>query len=116
MEEFNSFVYYSDIIVNLRNPSMGETYGAMLRILQLGKACITNNGGWFSELPDNCVYKIELNDAVVNLTHVLEELIMDTGKREALGSSAREYINREYDEKKIVSQIYDFLCGDQNDT
>ena len=113
LEEFDSFVQFSDIIVNLRNPTMGETSGAMLRILQLGKACITNNGGWFSELPGDCVYKIELDDVILNLTQALEELIQNADMRERIGMLAKEYIDREYDDKKIISQIYDFLCSDQ---
>lgn len=110
IEEFNSFIAYSDIIVNLRYPSMGETSGAMMRILQLGKPCITNNGGWFSEIPDNIVYKIDLNDIVGNTEKALTELIENDDLQRSIGSAASDYINNEFNEKEIAKQIYEFTA------
>lgn len=109
LDEFNSFIKHSDIIVNLRNPSMGETSGAMIRILQMGKACITNDGGWFSELPDDCVVKIDINDTVGNLEKTITELIADTDRKQRIEENAKDYIKREYSPQIIAKQISDFI-------
>ena len=109
LDEFNSFVEYSDIIVNLRYPSMGETSAAMLRILQTGKPCITNNGGWFSELPDDCVCKIKLDDIEGNLYTAVMNMIENEEFRTELSKRAKDYAEREYNGDYIVQQIYDFL-------
>lgn len=109
LDEFNSFVGYSDIIVNLRYPSMGETSGAMLRILQMGKACITNNGGWFSELPDDCVCKIELNDVVGNLEKALVDLIENENTRRNYEMNAKKYVEEKYGHDLIANKIYEFI-------
>ncbi|MGN0514518.1 MAG: hypothetical protein ACI4GD_09590 [Lachnospiraceae bacterium] len=109
LDEFNSFVEYSDIIVNLRYPSMGETSAAMLRILQTGKPCITNNGGWFSELPDDCVCKIQLDDIEGNLYTAVMNMIENEEFRTELSRRAKDYAEREYNGDYIVQQIYDFL-------
>ena len=109
LDEFDSFITYADIVVNLRFPSMGETSAAMLRILQMGKACITNNGGWFTELPDFCVYKIELDNIVDRLEKALKTLILNSEARIQLENNAKKYIQSEYNKEQIVNQIYDFL-------
>lgn len=109
IDEFNSFIEYSDIVVNMRYPSMGETSAAMLRILQFGKPCITNNGGWFTELPDDCVYKIEVDHVEDSLFFALQDLLEHPARCEELNMSAKKYIENEYNEDIIVRQISEFL-------
>lgn len=109
LDEFNSFIRYSDIIMNLRFPSMGETSAAMLRILQIGKPCITNNGGWFTEIPDDVVCKIEIDNLVENIETKLLELIENEDMRNELGNRAKAYIEAEYNPDTISQQIYDFI-------
>lgn len=111
LDEFNSFIAYSDIAVNLRYPPMGETSAAMMRILQLGKPCVTNNGGWFSEIPDNVVYKIELDSIEKNLEEALSELMSRPDIQESVGKAAKKYIMNEYNKEKIAQQIYDFVTA-----
>ena len=43
----------SDVLVNLRHPTMGETSGSVVRGLSLGKPLVVSDVGWFSELPDD---------------------------------------------------------------
>lgn len=109
LDEFNSFVEYADIIVNLRTPTMGETSAAMLRTLQLGKVCITNNGGWFSELPDDCVCKIELDNIELNLENALLGLINDKEKCVQMGKNAEEYVKRECAPELICRKMTEFI-------
>ncbi len=113
IDEFQAFIEYSDLIVNLRYPSMGETSAVMVQILKLGKPCITNNGGWFSELPDDCVCKIELDDIVGNLKKVIENFVTNPEERIKLGNSAKEYFQREYSPKVIAQNVYNFLTEDK---
>ena len=109
IEEFNSFVNCSDIIVNLRYPPLGETSGSMLRILQLGKPCITNNGGWFSEIPDDTVIKISVDNVEQELKMTLKELVTDPGKAKHIGDNAAAYIKRDHGKSLIAKEFYDYL-------
>jgi len=45
------FVAASDIVLNLRYPTVGENSGTLMRALGLGKAVIVSEVGSFSELP-----------------------------------------------------------------
>lgn len=109
LDEFNSFIEYSDLIINLRNPSMGETSGAMLRILQRGKACIINEGGWFSELPEDCVIKVNLDRLNEELTNWIHYYIENPQCRSRIERCAKEYILQEHNSETIVNQIKEFL-------
>ena len=109
LDEFNSFIEYSDVILNLRNPSMGETSGAMLRILQKGKVCVINDGGWFSEIPDDCVLKVSLNNLVNDLAEMLQSVLFDSKRAQLISKRARKYIQDEHSGEKIVKQITEFI-------
>ena len=108
-KEFNSFIKYSDLIVNLRYPSVGETSGAMIRILQLGKACIINNIGWFAEIPDECAVKIGTDNLKADIESNIKELSEDEKKRQSLGENAALYIEKEFAPEIIVEKIREFI-------
>ncbi|MBO5468849.1 MAG: hypothetical protein J6A03_03740 [Lachnospiraceae bacterium] len=107
--EFNSFIKYSDIIINLRHPSMGETSGALIRILGLGKVCMISDEGWFAEIPDECAIKVRMNGIDQTLEDKITELIQYPEKRMEYEKNAKNYISSEYSGEIIVHQIADFL-------
>ncbi len=109
LNEFNSMIEYADIILNLRNPSHGETSASMLRIMQKGKPCITNNGGWFSEIPEECACKIELDDIEGNIEKAIRDLVEDDDRRRAMGEAAKRYVDEECSPETIRDQIRKFL-------
>ena len=52
-ERLWSLMAACDVLVNLRSPTMGETSGAVIRGLSLGKPMLVSDVGWFAELPDD---------------------------------------------------------------
>lgn len=109
LDEFDAFIRHSDLILNLRNPSMGETSGAMIRILEQGKVCIINDGGWFSEIPESCVLKVCLENVEDDLYEKIRKLMESPDEAKQIGERAAEYIRREYQAEKIVGEIKEFL-------
>lgn len=107
--EFNSFIKHSDIIINLRHPSMGETSGALIRILGLGKVCIISDEAWFSEIPGDCAIKIGIDNIEEKLEHQITELLKHPEKKAEYEMRAKAYIDSEYAGKIIVEQIEQFL-------
>ena len=80
----------SDVLVNLRHPTMGETSGSVIRGLSLGKPLVVSDVGWFSELPGDVALKVAPDDAEVEtLTAALELLVARADVREAMGAAAR---------------------------
>lgn len=109
MDEFDSMIVHSDIILNLRYPSMGETSAALIKILQMGKPCIINKGGWFSEIPNDCAIKLPVENIEQELETALKQYILDEDMRQEIANNARRYIEENYATEKIVKAIADFL-------
>ncbi len=109
MEEFDSFVAHSDMILNLRHPSMGETSAALVKALQSGKACVINDEAWFSEIPDDCAIKLPLEDMDNALEKALEESLSDESRLKKIEKNARKYVETEYSASKIVNNIAEYL-------
>ena len=92
-----------DICVNLRWPTMGETSGSALRALALGRPLVVSDVGWFSELPDAVVAKVPVDEHEADvLARVLGLLADDARLREQMGSTARDYVQREHDLDRVA--------------
>ena len=61
-ERMWSLMAACDVLVNLRYPTMGETSGSVIRALSLGKPLLVSDVGWFSELPDDAVLKVPVDE------------------------------------------------------
>ena len=109
MDAFDSFIAYSDLVMNLRYPSMGETSAALIKILQMGKTCLINDDGWFAEVPEECAVKIPVENMEERLFEKVNDLIACPEKSKKIGNCAKEYIEKEHDPQKIVEEISEFL-------
>jgi glycosyltransferase involved in cell wall biosynthesis len=94
-ERLWSLMAACDVLVNLRSPTMGESSGAVIRGLGLGKAMLVSDVGWFSELPDGVALKIPLDEYEVPTIAGALELAADHAAE--LGGAARDYVRREHD-------------------
>jgi glycosyltransferase involved in cell wall biosynthesis/SAM-dependent methyltransferase len=93
IEEFIGLISSTDIAINLREQTVGETSASLCRIMAAGVAPIVSDVGWFSELPDDCVVKIDMIHSTDELLEAyLIRLIEDADLREQIGSRARRYV------------------------
>jgi glycosyltransferase involved in cell wall biosynthesis len=105
-DDFRRYLELTDIVVNLRYPSMGETSATLIQAFSLAKPCIVTNHAWFSELPDDCVRKVAYGEGEVSdLVESLVELAADPVAREQLGKRALAYLDS-HCSPKIVAQEY----------
>lgn len=109
-QDLHTWMAAMDVCVNLRYPTAGETSGAVLRMMGLGKPVIVSRAGWFAELPPGTAAKIDVDDAELPLlTATLERLLSDPTLRAALGRNAREYVLRECTVEQVASRFAEFL-------
>ncbi len=96
----------SDVLVNLRHPTMGETSGSVIRGFSLGKPMVVSDVGWFAEIPADVALKVPPDDVEVEaLTAALELLATRADVREAMGSAAADLARREHDVDR-VAELY----------
>ena len=93
-ERMWSLMAACDVLVNLRYPTMGETSGSVIRALSLGKPLVVSDVGWFSELPDDVVLKVPVDELEVETIELALGIAADHGA--ALGTAARAYVEREH--------------------
>jgi glycosyltransferase involved in cell wall biosynthesis len=94
-ERLWSLMAACDVLVNLRSPTMGETSGAAIRALGLGKPMLVSDVGWFAELPGGVALRVPVDEYEVATIAGALELAADHA--DALGAAARDYVAREHD-------------------
>jgi glycosyltransferase involved in cell wall biosynthesis len=96
----------ADVCVNLRNPTMGETSGVVIRALSLGKPLVVSDVGWFSELPDEVCLKVPVDESEPEAVEAaLELLVTRDDVRAELGAAASALARRDH-ELEHVAELY----------
>jgi len=115
LENLIPYIQISDIIIQTRYPTAGETSGMTLEIMRMGKPVIVSNTGWFSELPDDVSIKIDVNnDEQKSIIDAFTKLSSDKNYRDRLASNAKKYVNEEHDPEKIAYEFIEFLSTISN--
>lgn len=109
-EEFKARILATDIAINLRERTVGETSASVCRIMAAGVPAIVSDLGWFSELPDDAVVKISAGDGSdAQLRAFLARLIADEPLRRRVGENARRYALSEHSVGRSAAAYFDFL-------
>jgi glycosyltransferase involved in cell wall biosynthesis len=100
----------SDICINLRYPTMGESSASLLRMMGYGKPILVTNFGSYTEIPDYCVIKINPDiDEKEMIKRFVNALISDVDFRLSVGREAREYVERECSIEKCTEEYARFI-------
>ncbi len=109
-KDFYNYIALADVCVLLRYPTAGETSAALVKVMGMGKPCLVSNVDWYSELPSECVIKIDVNDyEVEQIYEYLKLLIENEHLRRKLGANAREYIVRFHHVESSAKKYIEFL-------
>ena len=95
----------SDIVVNLRNPSMGEASGTLMHALAAAKPTIISDINQYREFPDKVCWKVihDGNQAEV-LYAYLTTMLSDRDLRVAISRNASEYVKNVLDLEMISAR------------
>ncbi|HYX27812.1 MAG TPA: methyltransferase domain-containing protein, partial [Pyrinomonadaceae bacterium] len=111
LAEFQKHIFESDIAINLREQVIGETSGSLCRIMAAGVPAIVSNSGWFGELPNDAVVKLDMgrhDDAL--LKAYLTALIVDGELRREIGGNARRHVLAHNDIRDGAKQYLAFIA------
>jgi glycosyltransferase involved in cell wall biosynthesis len=94
---YRAFLMASDLAVQLREQSRGETSGAALDCMAAGLPVIVNDHGSLSEFPSPTVCRLDDRFADRDLVEALERLRADRAERSRLSAAAGEYLRAVHD-------------------
>jgi len=110
LEEFKRRIDETDIALNIRERTVGETSASLCRLMAAGVCSVVAEAGWYAELPGDAVVKIPLDaQADPLLLAYLERLIDDEPLRRAIGDNARGYAIEEFDVERRAADYLNFI-------
>lgn len=110
LDEFERRIAATDIALNLRERTVGETSASLCRVMAAGVPAIVLNVGAFSELPSDAVVKIDHDEHTDALLEAyLRRLIKDSGLRDRIGENARRYMLLEHNMEKGAASYLSFI-------
>ena len=112
LEKMESWIAAADIGINLRNPTMGESSGSLMRMMSYGLPVIVSDTGSYREIPDPCVVKIDTDmDEKEMLKAFIRVLADDPALRAAVGREAADYAGIECAMDRCADRYAEFLLG-----
>ncbi len=110
LDEFEQHIAATDIALNLRERTVGETSASLCRIMAAGIPAIVFDVGAFSELPNKAVVKIDHDEyAGALLEAYLRRLIEDPNLRQRIGNNARAHILTEHNIERGAASYLAFI-------
>ena len=111
LAEFQRRIAETDIAVNLRDRTFGETSASVCRLMAAGVPVVVSNVGWFTELPDAAAIKIDPGpESDAALRAHLARLIKDEPLRRRIGENARRHALAEHAIERSASAYLDFIA------
>lgn len=95
-DQYEAYLCSADMAVQLRSQSRGETSAAVLDCLNFKISTIINAHGSMQEIPDNCVYKINDNFEIKELTNAIDELSTNNDLRLSIAQKGFERLSTEH--------------------
>lgn len=116
-EKFEAAIAASDLCLNLRYPTAGETSASLLRILAVGKPAIVSDHAQSAELPDAGLIKVPLGEGEDEvLAQRLRSLLDDPESLERMGAAARQHIETHHRLAAAAEAVLDACSAWQDAT
>lgn len=109
-QDYYEGLYHSDIVVNLRWPSMGESSGPLCEAFKYGKAVIVSNMNQYKEYPDDICWKVDVGeDEQIQLEEYIKALLKNYQLRQVLRENSLNYSNEILKTTKIAKMYLKML-------
>jgi len=115
IERLEEIIHASDICINLRYPTMGESSGSLLRMMGYAKPTLITDYGSYAEFPDYSAVKISPDiDEKEMIKRSVTALALDDDFRLSLGREAKNFVEQECGIKKCANEYAGFIKSLQN--
>ena len=111
-DEYYAALRKSDIVVNLRFPSMGEASATLCEAFKMGKPTIVSDLNQYREYPDDVCWKLPVGEQEVEMLCAYISYLIDHPEvREALGGNAKAYADYALAPERIAKLYYTCITG-----
>lgn len=95
----------ADIVTCLRWPSLEAASATAISAMLCGKPTIVTNTGFYAELPDDCVIKIDPKNEIKTLTKALLKLRSNKKLRSSLGNNAKKWATHTFSAEAYANDL-----------
>jgi glycosyltransferase involved in cell wall biosynthesis len=108
--DYFSAIFASDIIINLRNPSMGEASGTLMHALAAAKPAIISNLNQYREFPDKVCWKLTHDEYEAEVLYAyICALLSNRSLRAAISNNSAKYVSSVLGPEKIIARWLQIL-------
>lgn len=108
LNEFVDWISTVDVVVNLRQPTVGETSAVALRAMAAARPLIVYDHGWYSEIPDTAAIKVPPDDDEA-LRQAMEALAVSPERRLMMGQAGHDYVVEHYAPSSVAAAYVEFI-------
>lgn len=110
--DYFSAIFASDILINLRNPSMGEASGTLMHALSAARPTIISDANQYKEFPDKVCWKLAHDENQAEVLYAyLVALLSDKNLRAAISHNSAEYLRTAFAWEKILARWTEVILG-----
>jgi 2-polyprenyl-3-methyl-5-hydroxy-6-metoxy-1,4-benzoquinol methylase/glycosyltransferase involved in cell wall biosynthesis len=110
LAEFKRRIDETDIALNIRERTVGETSASLCRLMAAGVCSLVAEAGWYAELPNDSVVKIPLDSHSDKLLLAyLKRLIEDEPLRTQVGANARRHALEAHNLEDRATDYLEFI-------
>lgn len=109
-----SYLHHADFCINLRWPALESGSASLVEQMLHGKPVIVSDTGVYSELPDDCVWKISPAREPEELRGALRTLVNCPASREVLGAQARKFAEAHFSASRYAAGLMRFAWQVRN--
>lgn len=109
-----AYLHHADLCINLRWPTFESGSASLAEEMLYGKPVIVTDVGCYSEIPDDCVWKISPQRELEELAVALRKLVSDSQARQALGSRARDFAEKHFRPSQYAAGLLRFAWEVRN--
>jgi len=110
-----AYMLNADIFINLRFPAMEGASWSLITELHHEKPVIVIDNGFYSEIPDGCLVKIDANNEKMGLHDALMTLTADNKMRAQIGEKGKQFALTNFTTEKYYQKFTSFLDQVQSD-
>lgn len=107
--DLESALSQAHLAINFRYPSMGEASAGQLRLWSHKLPTLVSDTAWYSECPDDAVFKISITNDLEDIKAALELFLRNPEYFKRLGESGKNYLESNHTTEAYIEGLNSFV-------